>query len=151
MYQSKDQPSSATTEAAGLMQVAIGPDAPGRTEAPNNEPRSTAPAASTSESLGSPRLSAAPRALAIMDGPPEETLTEELVAANNKIKTWNLMLTTMMMRFDSYCANMSPDAMGGDECVKEMRSKIAVLEERINLLTSRADEITDGIFDADMS
>ena len=61
------------------------------------------------------------------------------------------MLTAMMMRVDSYCANMSAEAIENDERVAEMRSKIAVLEERINSLASRTDEITDAMFGAEMS
>ena len=51
MYQSKDQQFSAAAAAAGLMQVAIGPDAAARTNASNNEPRPMAPATLTSEAL----------------------------------------------------------------------------------------------------
>ena len=137
-----DQPFSAGAAATGLMQVANAPSPATCTSATNKGPVSVAPAALPSASSGPPRLSAAPMPLAIMDVLPEVTLTDELVAANNKIKISKAMLAAMMMRLGSQCANMSPEAIEDGECVKGIRSKIVVLEARIVEIAARANEIT---------
>ena len=151
IYQSNNQPFSAATAAARLVQVARAPDATTCAAATNNEPVPMAPASSPGASSGPPRLYAVPVPLAIIDVVPEVSRTNELVAAKNKIKMWKAVLTAVVTRLDLHCANMSPEAIDNDGCVKGIRSKIAVLETRIIEVTSPADEITDAMFDASMN
>jgi hypothetical protein len=152
LSKSNDQPFSPTTAAQGLMQVTMAPVAATCTAAANNEAMPMPAATSPRASSATLRMSTAPAPLAIMSETPEtETLTDELVAENNKTKQWKAMLTTMMTRLDTRCANMSPLEIEDDERAKVIRTQIADLEARIIASTSRADEITDAVFETEMN
>ena len=83
--------------------------------------------------------------------PETETLTDQLAAENNKTKKWKAMLTTMMTRLETHCANMSPSDIEDDERANVIRTKIAKLEANIIASASRADEITDAMFETEMN
>ena len=96
-------------------------------------------------------MTAAPTPLAIMDvQTPGETLTDEFVAVTMRIKTSSAMLKNSKMRLEVCSAKMFPKGSEDDTICRVILSRIAVLEDRISEGTSRANEITDAMFDASM-
>jgi hypothetical protein len=146
-----DRARAATTAAESAAKLKDDAVAPTCTAAASNEANAMPAATPARASSATLRLCTAPAPLAIMYETPEtETLTDQLVAENDKTKKWKAMLTSMMRRLETHCANMSPPDIEDDERAKGIRTKIADLEARIVTSTSRADEITDILMEQEM-
>ena len=87
----------------------------------------------------------------VVEAPRENNIGGKLVSATKKIETWKAMLSAIMSRLASCCANSSEAEIQADTCMTALRSIISILEERINALTSRAEEITNLMFGSEMS